>query len=68
MVIPKECPMCGDSSKWRVVDETKTGFSFGKAILGALFFGRNGLLFGALGKKAVVMCCGNCGFKHEYRK
>lgn len=68
MKAPGKCPMCGEIVKWKLVDETKKGFSVGKAVGGALIFGPIGLVGGALGKKKNCYCCGNCGFEHEYDK
>ena len=58
--------MCNESEKWVIVDNSKKGFSLGKAAAGALFLGPIGLLGGALGKKKAYYCCGKCGFEHEY--
>ena len=33
---PKRCPMCGEIIKWKKVDKTHTGFSVGKAAVGAV--------------------------------
>lgn len=68
MLAPKKCPMCGEEVKWKIVDESKKGFSVGKAAAGALLLGPVGLVGGALGKKKVCYCCGSCGFQHEYDK
>lgn len=68
MAVPAKCPMCGEIIKWKNVDEQRKGFSVGKAAVGGLLLGPVGLLGGALGKKKVTMCCGNCGFEHEYKK
>lgn len=66
MKAPKNCPMCKDSLEWKQVDETKKGFSLGKAALGGILLGPVGLLGGVLGKKKVYYCCGKCKFEHEY--
>lgn len=68
MSAPVQCPMCGERIKWILVDESKKGFSVGKAAVGGLVLGPIGLVGGALGKKKVVYCCGTCGFQHEYNK
>ena len=65
---PERCPMCGEFSKWNLVDQTKKGFSVGKAAVGGLLLGPVGLVGGALGKKKVCYACGKCGFQHEYDK
>ena len=67
MRAPLICPMCGESLRWKLVDETKKGFSVGKAALGGIFLGPFvGLLTGATGKRKKTYCCGKCGFEHEY--
>ena len=58
--------MCGETSKWVMVDTQNKGFSVGKAALGGFLLGPVGLLGGALGKKKVLYICGKCGFQHEY--
>lgn len=63
---PGKCPMCGERTKWIKVDQTKKGFSVGKAALGGFILGPVGLVGGALGKKKSCYACGNCGFQHEY--
>lgn len=63
---PDKCPVCGEQSKWILVDETKKGFSVGKAAVGAVLLGPIGLVGGALGKKKKCYYCGKCGFSHEY--
>ena len=68
MKAPKKCPMCGEKQKWILVDQTKKGFSVGKAAAGAVLLGPVGLIGGALGKKKVAYACGSCGFQHEYDK
>lgn len=68
MSAPFKCPMCGESINWKRVDTTKSGFSVGKAVGGAVLFGPIGLVGGALGKKKECYCCGKCGFQHEYNK
>ena len=64
---PKKCPMCGDKAGWKRVDESKKGFSVGKAAVGGVLFGPMGLIGGALGKKSVAYCCKECGFEREYK-
>lgn len=68
MKAPKMCPMCNSGSKWKMVDESRKGFSVGKAAVGGILLGPIGLVGGALGKKKVAYACGNCGFQHEYDK
>lgn len=68
MGAPSKCPMCGESLTWKKIEESKKGFSVGKAAVGALLLGPIGLVGGALGKKTEFYCCGKCGFQHEYKK
>lgn len=68
MSAPLKCPMCGEIRMWKEVDQQRKGFSVGKAVVGGVLLGPVGLLGGALGKKKVTMCCGKCGFMHEYKK
>ena len=35
MRAPAKCPMCNESLKWVKVDQSKKGFSVGKAAVGA---------------------------------
>lgn len=67
MAAPSRCPMCGEVTLWKKVDQQNKGFSVGKAALGAVIFGPIGLVGGALGKKKVYYACGKCGFQHEYK-
>lgn len=55
------CPKCGSSN----IHAAKKGYSIKKGILGGLFFGRTGLLAGAIGKDDVVMTCLECG--HQFK-
>ena len=66
MKAPAKCPMCNEVIMWKKVDQSKKGFSVGKAAVGGLLLGPVGLVGGALGKKKVYFCCGKCGFEHEY--
>lgn len=66
MRAPSECPVCNKKYKWIKIDESKKGFSVGKAAVGGLLLGPIGLVGGALGKKKVTYYCGECGFSHEY--
>lgn len=66
MKAPYSCPMCGETKKWKQIDNSKKGFSVGKAVVGGFLLGPVGLLGGALGKRKAYYYCGNCGFKHEY--
>ena len=68
MKAPDRCPMCGEKNKWIRIDESRKGFSVGKAAIGGLLLGPMGLVGGALGKKKVAFACGSCGFQHEYDK
>lgn len=63
---PKNCPVCGEREKWILIDESKKGFSVGKAAVGAVLLGPVGLVGGALGKKKHYYYCSKCGFSHEY--
>ena len=56
MKAPKSCPMCGETSRWKQVDNSNKGFSLGKAAVGGILLGPVGLLGGALGKKKVYYC------------
>lgn len=68
MRIPNRCPMCG-SATWHCVNVYRTGFSFGKSFLAALFFGRRtGIWFGMQGKRRKVYACQSCRFIMEYDK
>ena len=62
---PSKCPMC-NSTQWKKIDTSKSGFSVGKAAVGGVLLGPVGLLGGALGKKKVCYACAKCGFQHEY--
>ena len=64
---PRKCPICGEVKHWVQVDKSKSGFSVGKAAVGAALFGPVGLVGGALGKKTLTYACGRCGFQHDYR-
>ena len=64
---PEKCPVCGNKDTWKVVDESKKGFSVGKAAVGAVLLGPIGLVGGALGKKQRFFYCAKCGFGHEYK-
>ena len=37
MKAPHSCPMCGETIKWKQVDNSKKGFSVGKAVVGGFF-------------------------------
>lgn len=40
--VPDKCPMCGEKTLWKKVDESNKGFSVGKAAVGAvLYVGNN---------------------------
>ena len=59
------------SDKWvkAAVNNTKSGFSVGKAAIGGVLLGPIGLLGGALGKKhqQVQMVCQDCHFTAVYQ-
>ena len=63
---PSKCPAC-NSSNWKKVDQSKKGFSVGKAAIGGILLGPVGLVGGALGKKMDTYYCQNCGFTHDYK-
>ncbi len=52
MTAPNKCPMCKKTDKWTLVDQTKKGFSLGKAALGGFLLGPVGLLGG---KKYIIV-------------
>ncbi|MBQ6421727.1 MAG: hypothetical protein IJK02_11700 [Clostridia bacterium] len=58
------CPNCRNGYLQSVGERTG-GFSGGKAAIGAVIAGPVGLAAGALGKKKVMYCCSNCGYKIE---
>ena len=62
-----KCPACGEVEGWVMVDESKKGFSAGKAAAGAILLGPVGLVGGALGKKTATYYCRECGFKNDYK-
>ena len=64
--VTDKCPMCGEKTQWKKVDESNKGFSVGKEAVGAVLLGPVGLVGGALGKKKQCYYCGKCGFNHEY--
>ena len=66
-VIPNKCPICGEKDGWILLDNSKKGFSAGKALLGGAIFGPIGLVAGAFGKKTYTFYCKKCGFKHDYK-
>ena len=63
---PDNCPICGETAQWKLIDTNKKGFSVCKAAAGAVLLGPIGLIGGALGKKKQSYYCGKCGFNHEY--
>ncbi|MBR6037862.1 MAG: hypothetical protein IKP53_03800 [Candidatus Methanomethylophilaceae archaeon] len=56
-----KCPKCGSTAVVPVA--SKKGFRYGRALLGAAFFGPVGLVLGATGRRNVkIQCaCMNCG-------
>ena len=44
MKAPSKCPMCGESIRWKQVDKTKNGFSLGKAAVGGVLQGVDGVV------------------------
>ena len=68
--IPSRCPCC-NSDKWVTSssNNNKSGFSAGKAAVGAVLFGPVGIVAGALGKKHtyVTKVCQNCHFSQTYQ-
>lgn len=63
---PTKCPMCGEATKWKLVDATNKKFSIGKAFVGAALIGKVGVLAGFFGKGTYCYYCGKCGFKYDY--
>lgn len=63
---PASCPVCGEKYGWKIVDSGSKGFSFGKAVAGAVLVGPVGLVGGALGKKKATYFCKKCNFQHDY--
>ncbi len=51
---PDNCPMCGERTNWKLVDEAKKGFSVGKAAAGAVLLGPVGQSVGHQGKRNIV--------------
>jgi hypothetical protein len=49
-----------------LIDESKKGFSGGKAVIGGALLGVVGLAAGFMGKKKALYQCVACGFSHEY--
>ena len=66
MDAPNECPICGESEGWKLIDVTKKGFNSKKAIIGGALLGVVGLAAGVNGKKKALYLCSKCGFSHEY--
>jgi len=58
------CPKCR-IGYLQSIGERKSGFSGGKAALGAFLVGPVGLAAGALGKKKVTYQCNRCGYTVE---
>ena len=59
------CPVCNAMS-FKKVGEENTGFSVGKAAIGALLVGPVGVVGGALGKKKYRYVCSKCGYSGLY--
>lgn len=66
MRIPERCPLCG-SPAWRRIRTYRSGYSFGKSILGAMLFGwRAGIWLGMWRRRKWVYACPECRFVMEY--
>jgi len=64
---PKQCPICGRSDTWIMINEYHSGFSFLRGLLGHLFIGRySGYMSGLAGKRHKVYLCKNCKFQQTY--
>ena len=59
----KRCPKCKTESSFILAGKARKGFSFFKAILGAIIIWPIGIIAGLLGKKRKLYICKNCGFK-----
>ena len=68
--IPSKCPCC-NSDNWVTVnlESNKSGFSVGKAAVGAIAFGPLGIIAGGLGKKHtyITKVCKDCQYVQSYQ-
>lgn len=66
---PKQCPFCGRSETWKMINSYHSGYSAMKGILGHLLIGRcAGPLAGFFGKKHIVYMCTHCHFQQTYTR
>ena len=63
---PIKCPMCDENEKRKLINASKKGFSFDKALVGAVLIGKVGALAEFLGIYKHCCCCGKCELNHEY--
>ena len=67
MKAPTSCPLCGASRDWVCLNSYYRGFSWPKALLASVFFGKHlGALAGLQGRKKLLYYCKSCGFSIEY--
>ena len=64
-IAPVFCPVCR-AIGFKNVGQENSGFSVGKAALGAVLVGPIGVVGGALGKKQSRYVCTKCGYSALY--
>jgi len=65
-VAPKSCPMCGEVSRWKKVDEQVKEFKVRAGEPREMLRGPLGLRCGVFSKLKYLYCCGKCDFSREY--